>query len=132
MPLGPILIAIAVFALIFFWVIPRINELFLISVRGGKLLVVRGNVPVAVKRDFADVIKRAGIEQATIRAIKTDSQARLVMGGVDEKTAQQLRNLFGIYPVSKLRTARPSIEQRNFGQRLGLVWLSWMLTSKRR
>jgi hypothetical protein len=130
--LGPILIAVFLFVLVLTVVVPRINELFLLSVRRGELLVVRGRVPAGVKRDFTEVVKSAGIETATIRAVKTSTHARLLVRGVDESTAQRLRNTFGIHTVSKLQSAQPTREQRNFGQRLGWIWLSWFLFSRRR
>ena len=121
-----------IFLAVMLFILPRLNELFLISVRAGRLLVIRGRVPKALLRDMEDVITRAGVSQATIRAVKTESHARLIVTGADEFVIQRLRNTFGIHPISKFRKRTPPEEERNFGQRLGWTWLAWLLNSRRR
>ena len=118
-------------ALFFFVVVPRMNELFLISVRDGKLLVVRGRVPVRLRQDFAEVTSRAGVKRASIRAVRESGHARLIPSGVDEGTAQRLRNAFGIHPVQRLQAA-PLLPNRNLGQILGFAWLAWLIAGSRR
>jgi hypothetical protein len=129
---APILIGLALAAIALTAIVPRINELFLISIRRGQLLLVRGNVPTGVLRDFTEIAERAKIQAATIRAVKTATNVRLKITGIEEGTTQQLRNVFGIHPLSKLRAAPALPAQRNFGQRLGWIWLSWLLSSRGR
>lgn len=107
-------------------VIARANELFYLSVRDGDVLLVRGRIPVRVRQDLVDVLKRAGVRDASIRAVRSSGHSRLVASGVDEGVAQRLRNAFGVHPVQKLRAA-PLATDRNLGQLLGIVWLAWML-----
>jgi hypothetical protein len=114
-----------------FVVVPRMNELFLVSVRGGEALVVRGRVPATLLHDIEDVTHRAGVERATIRAEKIPDGARLLASGVEEGVAQRLRNAFQLQPMAQLRRA-PLVEDRNMGQVLGFVWLAWLLSSCRR
>ncbi len=107
----------------------RVNELFAISVRDGKVLLLRGRVPRSLYVSLADVAKRAEIARGTIRAVRADGHARLVTSGIDEHTTQRLRNVFGTHPVSSLRAA-PLPKMRNAGQLLGIAWLAWMLAPR--
>jgi hypothetical protein len=130
MPYLLMLVLIAV--LLFIFVVgPRLNELFLISIRDGELLVVRGRVPTALLQDIAEIATRHAVEQATVRALRGRDGARLATSGLDDGVAQRLRNSFHLYPVSKLAAA-PLIEERNLGQVMGIVWLAWMLRGSMR
>ena len=127
MPYLLLLVVIAVLVGLFV-VVPRLNELFLVSVRGGQLLVVRGRVPASLLHDIEDVVQRAGVESATLRAVKTPEGARLVTAGIDDGVAQRLRNAFQLQPMAQLRRA-PLMDDRILGQVLGFVWLAWLLSS---
>ena len=104
----------------------RLNEIFFVSVRRGRCLVVRGRIPGALLEGLSDVAQRSRIERGTIKAVRGDGHARLVMRGIDEGTSQRLRNVFGTHPVQKLRAA-PVAAGRNLGQILGVAWLAWLL-----
>ena len=124
------IVIVAIAVLVGLVMLGRANEIFCISVRDGKLLVVRGAVPPALLHGFADVVRRERVDRATIRAVKGDGHARLVASGVSEGTAQRLRNVFGTHPIQKLRAASaPKV--RNVGQVLGVAWLAWMLLGRR-
>ena len=127
MPYLLLLVVIAVLVGLFV-VVPRMNELFLVSVRGGQVLVVRGRVPPSLLHDIEDVVQRAGVERASLRGEKTPDGARLRAAGVDEGVAQRLRNAFQLQPMAQLSRA-PLLEDRNMGQVLGFVWLAWLLSS---
>lgn len=120
------LLALIVFvAVVLFWA-SRGSEIFCLSVRDGRLLVVRGRVPAALVAQIRDVVARPPVRRATIRAVKAETGARLVVSGdVDEGRAQRLRNLFGLYPAAKLRAA-PVVTERSVGQFLGIAWLAWL------
>ncbi|MBX7194947.1 MAG: DUF3634 family protein [Sandaracinaceae bacterium] len=122
-----VLVVIAAIALAF---LSRANELFCISVKDGRLLVVRGAVPQGLLLGLKDVIQRDRVKDATIRAVKADGHARLVAAGVADGTAQRLRNVFGTHPIQKLRAA-PAPKAKNLGQVLGVAWLAWMLLGRR-
>ena len=108
------------------WMIHRGSAIFVLSVRDGHVLLVRGRAPARVIHALADVVSRARVPRATIWAVSEDGRARLRVRGVDEGTAQRLRNAFGINPVAALYSA-PVVSQRNLGQLLGVAWLAWML-----
>ncbi len=120
-----ITIGVLLFLLIAFHASTRGSELFFVSVRKGKAIVVRGRVPGSLLDAIVDVTKRAGIQRASIRAVRSASHARLVTSGVDERTEQRLRNVFGTFPMARLTSAPPP-SARNIGQILGLAWLAWL------
>lgn len=119
--------AIAVLAVLALWWFTRTGELFCISVRGGRLLVVRGRAPSGFTAEARAIIARANVKRGTIRALRTERGGRLVVSGaIDEGTGQRLRNLFALYPAAQLRKA-PAIARPTLGQLLGIAWLSWLL-----
>lgn len=123
-------VVIAVAAAVVYFALSRANELFCISVRDGRVLVIRGAVPPNLLHSLADIVRRQRVERGTIRAIRASGHARLLTSGIDEGTTQRMRNAFGINSISKLRAAsRPSA--RNLGQWLGITWLAWLLSPKR-
>lgn len=124
------LVVLAVLGVAVYVVATRLAEIFCVSVRNGRVLVVRGAVPTPLLQDLADLMQRAGIERATLRAIKTSGHARLSMSGVDESTAQRCRNVFGTHPIHQLRSRPIPQGTKNLGQMLGIVWLAWLLAPR--
>jgi hypothetical protein len=122
-----LLALVAVVALVVFWLASRARELFVVSVRGGRVLVVRGRVPAGFLGDIRTVVARPPVRWATIRAVKGEHHARLVVSGdLDDGRAQRLRNAFGLRPMSQLRSA-PLVDRPTLGQWLGIAWLAWLL-----
>jgi hypothetical protein len=122
-----LLVLVAVVALVVFWLASRARELFVVSVRGGRVLVVRGRVPLGFLGDVRTVVARPPVRWATIRAVKGEHHARLVVSGdLDDGRAQRLRNAFGLRPMSQLRSA-PLVDRPTLGQWLGIAWLAWLL-----
>lgn len=117
---------LAVGAVLALWWFTRQSDLFCLSVRDGRVLVVRGRTPPGFLREVRAIVAREKMASGTIRAVKTEHGARLVVsGGIDERTAQRLRNLFSLYPASQLRHA-PAIEKPTLGQLVGVAWLAWL------
>lgn len=120
--------AVVIAALVFFG---RANEVFAVSVRNGRVLLVRGSIPPALLDAFEDVVQRARVRHAMIRAVRGDTHARLVVSGTDEGVTQRLRNTFGTHHWSTLRSPHaPRPSARNVGQLLGVAWLAWMFTRR--
>jgi hypothetical protein len=117
---------VAVIGLLALWLISRSGELFCLSIRNGKMIVVRGRTPAGFLSEARAVARRSNVRSGTIRAVKTEHGGRLEMSGIDERTEQVLRNLFALYPASQLRQA-PAIAQPTLGQLLGVAWLAWLL-----
>lgn len=116
---------IAVLAVLGLWWFTRSRELFVLAVRKGKVLVVRGRVPPGLLRDFRDILANTGYS-GTIKAIAQEERARLVATGEVAQLQQRLRNTFGLRPVAQLRHA-PAIARPNLGQLVGIAWLAWLL-----
>ncbi len=123
------LLAVALGFGLAYFVYTRSNELFCLSVRNGRTLLVRGRIPPGLFEGLADVAERTKLERATIRAVAGEAHARLVFSGVPDGPAQRMRNVFGIHPVQRLRgAALPAA--RNAGQVLGIAWLAWMFARR--
>lgn len=109
------------------WWLGRANELFYVSVRDGKLLVVRGRVPVGLLQAFREAVNEPVIRRGGIKAWREDGGGQLgCSGDIDEGREQRMRNAFMLYPASKLRQAA-LVDKPNLGQVLGVVWLAWLL-----
>ena len=125
-PLMTWLLIAAVAAVIYFaW---RSAEIFCVSVRNGRALVLRGRVPPALLRAIREIVgSQPEVARATIRAVRGEHGARLTASGaIDEGRVQRLRNAFGLFPTSKLRAAAP-VSRPTLGQMLGIAWLAWWL-----
>ncbi len=119
------LAVIAILAVVGLWWFSRSRTMFHLSVRAGRVLVVSGRVPGGVLREFRDVF-RGTTMSGSVRALRQEHGSRIVTSGIDPRTTQRLRNVFGQYPASKFRQA-PAIERPTMGQLLGIAWLAWFL-----
>lgn len=106
-------------------VIDRLNELFCLSWRKGELRLVRGAIPAALKNDLADALTRMKVESCTIKAKKEEQGARLTAAGLDDFSEQRLRNIFQIYPVATLRSAKQP-ENNKLLRFFGFASLLWI------
>jgi len=128
--LVPVLLLLAAIVIGLF-LIGRLNEQFCLSVRNGKVLVVRGRVPGMFLGDVREVVKSPPVRSATIRGVRQADRTRLVCYGLDERRSQRLLNTFSLYPASRLRAAQP-IQHPTLGQVLGIAWLAWLLDKRLR
>jgi len=124
-----VIVAAAAAVVFFVW---RSAEIFCVSVRNGRALVIRGRVPPALLGAIREIVgSQPEVSRATIRASRGEYGARLTASGaIDEGRLQRLRNAFGLYPTSKLRAA-PPIARPTLGQLLGIAWLAWLLDRNR-
>lgn len=116
--------AVAIF--VGLWWFTRTRELFVVSVRNGRTLLVRGRLSQGLMNDIAEIVASPPAARATVKAVAGEHNARLVVSGLDEGRTQRLRNTFGIRPVARLRAA-PVIGRPTLGQILGIAWLAWLL-----
>ena len=110
--------------------VSRANELFVLSVRRGRTLYVRGRISGALLSEIDEVAARLAIERATIRAVFEQGRIRVLCDHGGELFAQRIRNVVGTKTERKLRDARAPLK-RNWGQKLGISWLAWRLDGKR-
>jgi hypothetical protein len=83
----------------------RAQELFVLSVRNGATRVKRGRIPPALLEALADVMQRASVQQATLRAVRHGDYASLEAEGLTEPVLQRARNVLGTFPLHKLLSA---------------------------
>jgi hypothetical protein len=74
-----------------------VNERFRVTIRGGRVERVRGRVPAVLLDVIGGIAHDARIEHATIRATRDLRGVRLLVSGVDDRVAQQLRNACGVF-----------------------------------
>lgn len=122
-----VLLLLAIAALWF--VSARARELCVLSVRQGKLLVMRGSLPASLLEALGDIVARAATRRGTIRVLRGGESARLETAGLDEFAAQRARNVLGTYPMPRLLAA-PAPVRRNLGQRLGVASLGWWMAER--
>ena len=116
-----ILVVVGIGIAAYLWYV-RSQELFNIRVQQGKQTVVRGFAPAGLLGNFADALKN--VHSGTVRAHKTANGARLSFSGIDERTAQRLRNIFGLYPMAQLTA--PRVDGRQAVS--DAFTLSWLLS----
>ncbi|MDB4974102.1 MAG: hypothetical protein JWN48_2443 [Myxococcaceae bacterium] len=129
--MGPLLaLLIALSLLAFLWSLGRARELCVLSIRRGRLLVMRGVLPRSLYEAVSDVVARKRVRSGTLRVLRDGDRGRLVGRGLDEESMQRLRNVLGTYPMARL-LATPPLGPRNLGQRLGVAWLGWWMNGRR-
>lgn len=103
-----ILIALVLAFALWLWAIDRETTLFVVRVREGKITRVRGKIPPRALDEIRDVIRRAHVKRAKIRALVRDGQPVIrIRGEFDPGFLQVLRNVIGQYSLAELRAARP-------------------------
>lgn len=111
------------------WLAGRGNELFVLSIRDGELLVLRGRVPQGLLGDFRPIVR--GVHRGQLVARREGDGARLQGRGLDATRMQRLRNLIGLRSAAQLLGAVP-LRDPSIGQRLGIAGLAWWCERRRR
>ena len=89
----------------------RALTLFVVEIRNGQLQRARGRIPPSLLNDFLDVSPRGLNTRLVIRCRIEQGQPRLITEGtVNNDTLQQLRNLLGLWPLPRLKSA-PKIQR---------------------
>ena len=85
----------------------RINELFYLTIRAGKLRHVRGRIPKRLYDDIADVVELTEVRNAEVRAVLESGSAAIYVHGekIPRAFRQRLRNTISLWPVAKIRNA---------------------------
>jgi hypothetical protein len=112
-----VVLLVLVGAFLFF----RAQELFRIDVRDGKQTVTRGHVPAGLLSDFGAAVR--GVRRGRIVASKAQGGARVSFSGdIDAGVAQRLRNIFGTYPIARMRA--PHLDKhQTLSDAFTLAWL---------
>lgn len=84
----------------------RARTLFHLDFTDGKLAYARGRIPKRLLQDLLQVIPEGQKAHLVVRCVIEQSRARVVTRGeVSADTLQQVRNLVGLWPLARLRTA---------------------------
>jgi hypothetical protein len=84
----------------------RANELFVLRVRAGKVIVRRGKLPQKLLDDIDDVMKP--VAQATVRCVNEGGRPRAFAdGAITPEQKQRLRNVIGAWSTLQIRHAPP-------------------------
>jgi hypothetical protein len=119
------LLLLALVAGILLW-LHRQSELFFLSWRNGELRLVRGRIPPMLKADLAEALSQMKVARCTVTARKEEGGARLSISGMDDFSAQRLRNIFQLYPMSQLRVAAMAPEHGRLLRWVGFSSLVWI------
>lgn len=123
----PFLVLVLALGVVFGVMLARANELFVLSAREGRVLLLRGKVPRQLERELSAVLREAGAS-GQLRGVRRGGQTRIVGRGLPDDLEQRLRNVFFASRFAKMRwLAAPDRRPRNLGQRLGWDWLAWRL-----
>jgi hypothetical protein len=80
----------------------RANQLFVLRVKAGRLVFLRGRMPQSLFDQLNDLVKHA--PNGLLIAVRDNGRPRLVARGrFDAGLLQQIRNVIGLYPLAKLR-----------------------------
>ncbi len=80
--------------------------LFVVRIRAGKIVHVRGRVPQGLLSDLADVVKERPVSDAVIRArVEGGLVAVYDKGDLSPQERQRLRNVVGCWPLAKIRSS---------------------------
>lgn len=104
-----ILIVLLILAVaVWLWAIDRETTLFVVRVRDGKIVHVRGRLTPRALDEIRDVVERARVRRAKIRALVRDGRPVVrVKGEFEPSFLQVLRNVIGQFTVAELRASRP-------------------------
>lgn len=109
----------------------RARELCVLSVRDGRLLMIRGALPPSLLEALRDIVRRTGAPRGTVRLVRAGDRARVDASGLDEAVVQRIRNVVGTYPMPRLLAGALG-SPPNLGKRLGIAWLAWRMHDRER
>lgn len=123
----PFVVLVVALVVVFGVVLARSNELFVLSARSGRVLLLRGKLPIDLERELSAVLREARAS-GQLRAVRQGGQTRILGRGLPSAVEQRLRNVFFASRYAKMRwLAAPDRRPKNLGQRLGWDWLAWRL-----
>ena len=87
-------------------IVRNANLLFVVKIENGKVCHVRGRAPKGLLADLGDVVRARPVKSACLRVTVQDGKAALSgRGDLNEQEGQRLRNILGLWPVAKIRSA---------------------------
>lgn len=99
-------LGLVVFVVVVFVSVERTRRLLVVEAEGGRVARLSGRAPAELAADIEDVISRARATGTIVLRLEGGRVVVRAEKGIDETTAQRLRNVVGRFPVARLRTAR--------------------------
>ncbi len=99
-------LGLVLFVLVVIVSVERTRRLFVVEARGGRIVRLSGRAPAELSSDIEDVLSRARATGTVVLRLEGGRVVVRAERGIDETTAQRLRNVVGRFPVARLRTAR--------------------------
>ena len=101
------LVTVAILLTLVAWLSYRARVLFELEICDHQVKRARGRIPAKLLNDLLDVSPHGSGSRMYIRCVVEHRQPRIVArGGVTTDDLQQLRNLLGMWPLARLRSAR--------------------------
>jgi len=123
----PFLVLTLALVALFGVMLARANELFVLSARNGRVLLLRGKLPRELEHELSAILREAGAS-GQLKALRQGGSTRIVGRGLPGALEQRLRNVFFASRFAKMRwLAAPDRRPKSLGQRLGWDWLAWRL-----
>ncbi|HVK65130.1 MAG TPA: DUF3634 family protein [Polyangium sp.] len=91
--------------------VERTRRLLVVEAQAGKVARLSGRAPAELAADIEDVLNRSRATGTIVLRLQGGRVVVRTEKGIDETTAQRLRNVVGRFPVARLRTAR-RVERR--------------------
>lgn len=84
----------------------RALVIFEIRIHDGRVTRARGRIPQRLLHDLLAVCPRGLDSKLVVQCRSEQGRARVVVAGsTDEDTIQRMRNLVGLWPLARLKTA---------------------------
>lgn len=84
----------------------RANELFYVRVEGRHVRLLRGRLPQRLLDDIAEVLRAEPVGRGAVRAVVEDRRPRVILeGDISPEQGQRIRNVVGMWPLAKIRSA---------------------------
>lgn len=88
------------------WLARRELTVFELSVERGQIRRARGRMPPEMMSDLRDVLARAKASGTVSGRVEDRRVVLHFGGGIDEATAQRLRNVAGRFPTARIRQGK--------------------------
>ena len=83
------------------------NELFVLEVRRGALIVTRGRLPGRLHDELEDIVQRAQVHSGRIRVVTENRRPAATTEGLSAEVSQRVRNVVGMFRVADIRAGAP-------------------------
>lgn len=124
--IGLLVLLVVVFTLL--TALSRAHELYCVSVRDGRSLVVKGGLPASTQNELDRIFAGSESTDVVVRAFEREGEIRIEVVGATDSEVRRLEGLLGGLGSEDLPPVLP--RDRTWVKTLGFVWLSRWLDSR--